>query len=137
LSSSNDAGARPGSELRILVVEDSAPVRVRLAEMLTDPGVMRVTATAETEAEACELLNDHVFDVLVVDVELRQGSGVSVVRRERALRPGPASQPLIIILTNFAMPPSRERCLAAGADHFLEKLGQFDQLYPLILRRFH
>lgn len=138
-TSSSSAGAQgpPVAELRILLVEDSAPVRVRLAELLNDPGVMRVTATAETEMEACALLGSRIFDVLVVDVELRQGSGVTVVRRARALPAGPQAQPLILVLTNFASPSVRARCLAAGADHFLDKLDQFDRLHPLVLQRFH
>jgi CheY-like chemotaxis protein len=121
-------------ELRILLVEDSPPLRARLAELLTDAGIMRVIATAATEFEACELIASCEFDALVVDVELREGSGIAVVRFARARRPG-APEPLIIILTNFALPTIRDRCLAAGADHFLDKMHQFDQLYPLILAR--
>jgi CheY-like chemotaxis protein len=119
-------------ELRILLVEDSAPLRLRLAELLTEPGVMRVTATADTEAEACSLIAGQDFDALVVDVELRQGSGINVVRNARARWVEPPL-PLIIVLTNYALPTVKDRCLAAGADHFLDKMRQFNQMYPLIL----
>jgi two-component system, OmpR family, response regulator len=119
-------------ELRILLVEDSAPLRLRLAELLTEPGVMRVTATAETEAEACSLIAGRDFDALVVDVELREGSGINVVRRARTRWVVPPL-PLIIVLTNYALPTVKDRCFAAGADHFLDKMRQFDQMHPLIL----
>jgi CheY-like chemotaxis protein len=123
----------PGPERSILLVEDSQPLRLRLAEMLNDPGVMRVTATAATEAEACSLIASGDFDALVVDVELREGSGIGVVRYARTH--GAAShQPLILVLTNFALPAVRSLCLAAGADHFLDKVQQFDRLRPLILQ---
>lgn len=120
-------------ELRILLVEDSARLRVRLDEMLTVPGLARVTAMAATETEALEQVDTADFDVLIVDVELREGSGINVVKRARHRWPTPL-QPLIIVLTNYALPTVRARCLAAGADYFLDKMQQFDQLQPLIAR---
>jgi CheY-like chemotaxis protein len=122
------------AETRILLVEDSASVRVRLVELLTEPGVMRVTATAESELEACQLIDRQDFDVLVVDVELRPGSGISVVRHARTHWVGEL-RPIIIVLTNFSLPMVRDRCIAVGADHFLDKMRQFDQVYPIILNR--
>jgi CheY-like chemotaxis protein len=41
-------------------------------------------------------------------------------------------QPLIIVLTNYSLPTVRERCLAAGADHFLDKMQQFSEPLALI-----
>ncbi len=120
------------SELRILLVEDSAPLRMRLTALLTRWQVMRVTATAASEAEAIELIGVSEFDVLVVDVELRPGSGIEVVRRARKRWTIPPL-PLIIVLTNHASNVMRQRALAAGADHFLDKMMQFKELYPLIL----
>jgi len=121
----------PQRELRILLVEDSAPLQVRLVELLTHPGQMQVTGVADTESGALDLIQSQQFDVMVVDVELRQGSGISVVRRTRAGHDQPPF-PLIIILTNYNLASVRERCLAAGADHFLDKMREFERLYPLI-----
>jgi two-component system, OmpR family, response regulator len=133
-SSSNGSSAiQHPPELRILLVEDSARLRVRLDEMLTTPGLARVTAMAATELEAAEQLDALVFDVLIVDVELREGSGINVVKKARARWPTPL-KPLIIVLTNYALPTVKARCLAAGADYFLDKMQQFDQLQPLIVR---
>lgn len=118
------------SEKRLLLIEDSAPLRERLMAMLTVPGKMRVSAWAETEEDAVTKVRDEEFDVLVVDVELRQGSGINVIRQARRLCEG-KRQPLIIVLTNYSLPTVRERCLAAGADHFLDKMQQFSE--PLVL----
>jgi CheY-like chemotaxis protein len=118
--------------IRILLVEDFAPLRTRLTALLSIPGEMGVAATAETELEAHDQIEATDFDVLVVDVQLREGTGVGAVRdaRKRWLTAIPS---LIIMLTNHALPVVRQRCLAAGADHFLDKIRQFDQLVPLIL----
>ena len=98
---------------------------------------MRVTATAETEGEARALLERQEFDVLVVDVELRQGNGIGVVKHARSQPAAGKASPLIIVLTNYALPTVRERCIAAGADYFLDKMREFGQLYPLILAHRH
>ncbi|SRR5258706_9866934 len=132
-SSSGDPAIQNRPELRILLVEDSARLRVRLNEMLTTPGLTRVTAMASTEAEAIGQIGSMDFDVLIVDVELRQGSGINVIRSARLRWPTPL-QPLIIVLTNYALPTVKQRCLAAGADYFLDKMQQFDQLLPIITR---
>jgi len=119
--------------LRILLVEDFAPLRTRLTDLLHIPGEMRVVATAETALEAHDQIEATDFDILVVDVQLREGNGLSAVRSARA-RWTSAIPSLIIMLTNHAFPLVRQRCLAAGADHFLDKIRQFDQLVPLILQ---
>lgn len=132
LSSNQGPPAINAAELSVLLVEDSLVVRRRLAELLTEPGVMRVTSTAESEVQACELISANQYDAMVIDVELRPGSGITVVRHARARWVG-LQRPTIIVLTNFSLPTVRDRCLAAGADHFLDKMRQFDQVYPLIL----
>ncbi|MEO7774447.1 MAG: response regulator transcription factor [Steroidobacteraceae bacterium] len=118
-------------EKRLLLIEDSALLRERLTSMLTVPGTMRVAASAETESEAIEKLSSGEYDVLIVDVELRQGSGINVIRQARRAYEG-KRQPLVIVLTNYSLPTVRERCMAAGADYFLDKMQQFAEVRALI-----
>lgn len=121
----------PDGELRILLIEDSRLLRDRMIAMLTVPGMMRVTGTAETEREAIELIDANDYDALVVDVELKQGSGITAIRHAR-LACAARRQPLIIVLTNYSLPTVRQRCIDAGADHFLDKMQQFSQVRPLL-----
>ena len=86
-------------------------------------------ATAPLRPDQIDL---HDFDVLVVDVQLKQGSGIGTVRDARA-RWSVLAPALIIVLTNHSYPTVRQHCLAAGADHFLDKSQQFDQVVPLIM----
>lgn len=129
-----DARPAPGEGLRILLIEDSRLLRDRLIAMLTVPGVLEVTGTAETEQEALELIDAHDFDALVVDVELRQGSGITAIRHARKAYAS-RGQPLIIVLTNYSLPTVEQRCMSAGADHFLDKMQQFAEVRPLLERR--
>jgi CheY-like chemotaxis protein len=125
------AKQKSGQELRILLIEDSELLRGRLSQMLTDPGRMRVVASATTEAEARQKIETDEYDVLLVDVELHEGSGIGAIRHARATY-APPRQPLIIVLTNYPLPAVRSRCIDAGADYFLDKMRQFQEVKPLI-----
>ena len=124
---------RPANgELRVLLVEDSDRLRSRLRRLLEVPGLMRVEGEAVTEDAAIAELRSRRFDVLIVDVELSAGSGIGVIQHVRRESPAGVSAPLIIVLTNFALPTVRSKCMHAGADHFLDKMRQFEELRPLI-----
>jgi CheY-like chemotaxis protein len=106
-------------------------LRRRLTEMLTEPGRIEVMAWAATEADARAAIDAAEFDVLLVDVELREGTGIGAIRYARAHYPADR-QPLIIVLTNYPWAPVRQRCLAMGANHFLDKMRQFEAVKGLI-----
>jgi len=123
-----------GKPLRILLVEDSPLLRSRLESMLSQHAAFKVTGLASAEAEAVQKLETVPYDAIVVDVELRPGSGIGVIRSARAQNPdkGNGDHVWIIVLTNYDLPTVRERCMAAGADHFLDKMREIDQLMPIL-----
>jgi CheY-like chemotaxis protein len=124
----------PGKPLRILLVEDSPLLRSRLESMLSQYPAFKVTGLAAAEAEAVEKLDTVPYDAIVVDVELRPGSGIGVIREARARNKahGENGHVWIIVLTNYDLPTVRERCMSAGADHFLDKMREIDQLMPIL-----
>jgi two-component system OmpR family response regulator len=127
----------PGKPLRILLVEDSPLLRSRLESMLSQYSAFKVTGLAAAEAEAVEKLDTVPYDAIVVDVELRPGSGIGVIREARArnrTQQGGEGHVWILVLTNYDLPTVRERCMAAGADYFLDKMREIDQLMPILLQ---
>jgi len=125
----------PGKPLRILLVEDSPLLRGRLENMISQHAAFKVTGLAAAEAEAVEKLDSVPYDAIVVDVELRPGSGIGVIRQARARNKDvkDGGHVWIIVLTNYDLPTVRERCMQAGADHFLDKMREIDQLIPIML----
>lgn len=125
----------PGKPLRILLVEDSPLLRGRLENMLSQHAAFKVTGLAAAEAEAIEKLDTVPYDAIVVDVELRPGSGIGVIRQARARNKDvkDGGHVWIVVLTNYDLPTVRERCMQAGADHFLDKMREIDQLIPILL----
>ena len=135
---SNDVrpNGAPGKPLRILLVEDSPLLRSRLESMLSQYTAFKVTGMAAAEAEAVEKLETVPYDAIVVDVELRPGSGIGVIREARARNRNlpEGGHVWIVVLTNYDLPTVRERCMSAGADYFLDKMREIDQLMPILLQ---
>jgi len=111
--------------LRIYLVEDSPVIRDSLAESLEELARARIVGWASKESEAVQWLNENKasWDLAIVDLFLLEGSGLGVVMncRERDLRQK------VIVLTNYATPAVRERCLAIGADAVFDKSNEIDE----------
>lgn len=119
-------GARPG--LRVLLVEDSPVIRGLITEIINDVPGVRVTESAETERAAIDAVGRHEVDVVILDLQLRKGTGFGVLRAVRDM----PKKPVVVVLTNFALRSYRETALALGARDFLDKSRDYDRL-PAIL----
>ena len=76
----------PGQTQRILLVEESPLLRSRHEGMLSQYTNFKVTGLAAAEAEAVEKLDTIPSDAIVVDVELRPGSGIGVIREAAVVK---------------------------------------------------
>ena len=66
--------------LRVLLIEDSPLIRERLFESLVDPGRIEIVGEADTEEAAVALVGAATWDVLVLDLQLKHGTGLGVLR---------------------------------------------------------
>jgi DNA-binding NarL/FixJ family response regulator len=118
-------------KLRVIIVEDSAIIRARLAESLAEIPNHEIVGQVETEAEALALLRQGQWDAAVLDLQLKQGTGLGVLK---SLAPGarPANAK-IIVFTNYAFPQYRDRSLMLGADYFFDKAREFHRVRDVLL----
>jgi len=89
-----------------------------VAEILLDDIGFRVD-TAENGVEAVRMAGQRRYDLILMDMQMPEMDGLEATRRIRALPGG--SDLLIIAMTANAFADDRERCLAAGMDHFTTK----------------
>lgn len=122
--------ARRADMLRVLIVEDSPRIALRLAEMLSLPGRVEVSAQAATEAEAVAACGQTHFDLAIVDLQLASGTGFGVIGRLR--REASTKRTVIIVLTNHAIPALEAAALEAGADVFLDKSRDFQKIQTVV-----
>lgn len=112
--------------LRVLLVEDSKLLAARVREALGQMPGVEVVGTADTERSAVAMTHSHDVDVIILDLQLKEGTGFGVLR---ALG---KSRPAVIVLTNFSLPTFAERAKELGVEQFLDKGMDFDRL-PAVL----
>jgi len=128
---------RPTRDERIfaMVVDDSITVR-RVTQRLLERNGMRVL-TAKDGVEAMALLQDHVPDVILLDIEMPRMDGYEVAAHVRN-DPRLADVPVIMI-TSRVGEKHRARAIELGVDDYLGKPYQESQLLdaiePLVLAR--
>ena len=118
--------------MEIFLVEDSAPVRARLAEMLgAIPGASVVGEAERADAAIREILATRP-DVVVLDLSLEGGtSGFEVLRA--VCREAPEID--IYMLSNFTAHPYRELAERLGARAFFDKSRELECVRALITER--
>ena len=120
------------NEMNVLVVEDAPEVRKRLVAMLwTVPGVTVVGETGSVRGAVDSALAAAV-DVMLLDLQLADGSGLDVLAAVRPRRP----RLYVIVLSNFANAQQyRDASLAAGADVVLDKTTEFGRVREILRGR--
>jgi len=103
--------------IRVLLADDHLVVRAGIRQFLELGGGIDVVAEAGDGAEACRLIEEHLPDVAVLDVQMPAMTGIDVTRwmRSRGLKSG------ILILTAYDDEPYIQAVLRAGANGYVLK----------------
>jgi PAS domain S-box-containing protein len=116
----NISQAMPGS-LKVLVIEDHEDTAIVMRRMLQDMG--NTVVGANSVASAVDVLTREKFDLIVSDIGLPDGNGVSLIHAVRGFCDAPA-----IALTGYGRHEDIERCLKAGFNKHLTKPITFEML---------
>ncbi|MFU2487206.1 response regulator [Thauera sp. WH-1] len=117
--------------LRIVLVEDSAMLRAMLRDMLDELDGVGVVAEAEDEHGALVALEQQRPDLAIIDLELRDGSGLSVLRQLQD-QPQRFGAPRAVVFSNYGHAPVRARCAQLGVEAFFDKSFQLDELIDFV-----
>ena len=119
------------ASLRVALVEDSERIRARLAETLAEIPNVVIAFAAETEGEAVRLVASEKWDVLILDLQLKVGTGLGVLKAMQGMLASEGHT--AIVLTNYGFRQYRERALALGAKYFFDKSRDLDALRKVVL----
>ena len=113
-------------ELRTYIVEDNATIRENLIGTLEELACIKALGWAETENEARGWLSGHQvdWDLAIVDLFLKQGSGLGVLEACQ----GRHGSQRVVVLSNYATEDMRKRCAQLGADAVFDKSNEIDAL---------
>ncbi|HEX7954086.1 MAG TPA: response regulator transcription factor [Burkholderiales bacterium] len=114
--------------MKVLIVDDSAIVRVRLADLLHDIDGVESVMQAPDALGALDLMKTLKPDVAIVDVRMPKRSGIDLLEDVR--RTGQSLK--VIMLTNYPTPENREKCRSLGADYFFDKSSEIEQVINVL-----
>ncbi len=114
------------SSLKTYIVEDSPVIRENLIATLEELVPVKVVGTADDEPTALAWLEQpgNRCDLVIVDIFLKRGSGLGLLRAtSHRSRP-----PTMVVLSNYATPDMRRQCLQLGAAQVFDKSNEIDAL---------
>ena len=128
-NSTIQASRHRSAPLNVFIVDDSAVLVDRFIESFRDFPRLHIIGSAATEAEALHLIKIQRVDILVLDLQLRQGTGFGVLR---AL-PMTKWPELVVVLTNHDIPEFHTAADRLGVAAFLDKASACGRLPEILL----
>lgn len=121
-----------GAPLAVFIADDSAPVAEMLTELLHSPGRIEVVGVGETEEATLASIEALKPDVVVLDLQLKTGSGTNVIRAVRAR--ADLDGVCLLVASNHTSPQLRAGCLQLGADGYFDKVKELGALTKHLAR---
>jgi DNA-binding NarL/FixJ family response regulator len=114
------------NKVKAFIVEDSSVVRENLIAALEENTPVEVIGVAEDESSAIDWLTaaDHPCDLVIVDIFLRGGTGLGVLKGIGGIDHGMKR----VVLSNHATPDIRAKCFELGADQVFDKSNELDEM---------
>lgn len=115
----------------VLIVDDNKNFVDRMIGLLNEIDNIGYINVANDYNEACRLMACDYHEVVVLDINLPGKSGLELLKVIKENTPVCE----VIMITNHADEYYRQQCNALGADHFLDKTIEFDQVPEIINKR--
>ncbi len=122
--------ALPAAPTRIIVADDHAILRTSIAFFLDDQPDLHVVAEAGTGQEALALVEQHTPDLILLDLNMPDRSGLDILPEIRRNSPGTR----VLVLTGRTEDAFIIRALQAGAHGYLLKTSSQEELLDAVYR---
>ena len=112
--------------LNTYIVEDNPVIRENLIATLEELADVHVVGTSDNENDSTSWLlgNPNAWSLAIVDLFLKQGSGLGVLTACRNRKPTQK----MVVLSNYATADIRQRCAQLGVDAVFDKSNEIDAL---------
>ena len=119
--------------LKTYLVEDNPTIRDNLIATLEELASVDAVGTADNESDGKDWLlnNPQKWDLAILDLFLKQGSGLGVLAACRDRKPTQK----IVVLSNYATADIRQRCAQLGVDAVFDKSNEIDALVEYCLQQ--
>jgi DNA-binding NarL/FixJ family response regulator len=113
---------------QVLIVDDSEPIRERLAALLAESAQIQVVGQAGNSRDAWEAVRFLKPDIVILDIRMPGSNGIALLKQIKARYP----EMTVIMLTNFDNTQYRRQCRLLGANYFLNKTMEFEKIVETI-----
>src|SRR5258708_4410684 len=117
--------------IRVLIADDHPVVREGLAAILRSEPDIQVVSEATDGVHACSLYDQHLPDVVILDLRMPRKDGLQVVTELMSSR---RPKPRIIVMTTYETEDDVRRALHAGARSYLVKGALPEQILETVRR---
>lgn len=114
--------------LRVVIADDSSVIRCRLARALARLDGIAVACESDSVDSTLAAVRTERPDALVLDIQMPGGCGIDILETVKKEH----SACTVIMLTNFALPPLKKRCMELGADYFFDKTTEFEKVSAVL-----
>lgn len=116
--------------IKTILVEDNEQIRASLIPTMREIADLEVIAVADSQLDARGATERHPsWQLIVIDMFLREGSGIGVLRDCIDRHPGQVA----LVLTNYPTQEIRRRCIELGADGIYDKSLELDAFFERCL----
>jgi len=127
----------PNSSLNILVAEDQIINRKIVIQLLEKKG-WKVTTVENGQLAIDEYVaHPDKYNIILMDVQMPEVDGYTATEKIREFEQKSGKHIPIVAMTAFAMVGDKEKCIAAGMDHYISKPISPDELYTTIVKYAH
>ena len=103
--------------MNVLIVDDSDLLQDRLKKSLSELNKNINISLASNCQEAMDMFTLHIYDKIILDISLPDGSGIQLLRLFKKTKPDID----VIMFTNYPSAEFKKNCMELGADHFFNK----------------
>lgn len=114
----------------IFICDDSELIRERLNEMLQQIPELNIIGQAGNVSDSIEFMKRTKPEIAIIDFRFPDGTGLAILEFLKNMLPTTVA----IVLTNYPLEQYREKCLALGADYFLDKSSEFEKVAEICIK---
>ena len=111
-------------KLKVFIIDDSAVIRARLADIVFDMPEAFLVGEASNISGFLDSIYQLFPTVVILDIHVPEDNGIEELQRLKEMYPALK----VIILTNFSYMQYREKCYATNVDYFFDKSSEFGKI---------
>ena len=114
--------------MKVIIADDSRLMRERIREAISIFSGVEIVSETENGLQTLEELKKHNPHLAIIDIRIPDMNGIEVLKKIRELK----MKTKVCILTNYPYPQYKKKCLEAGADYFISKTEDFEDIKIVI-----